>query len=132
MDLATELFDLSDEIRSPVSTHFSVFLSVDVGEYFGLNTIQLRIDDKEVVNYLYTVQEVQALLRGGSQRIYIGNLADGEHELIAIFVGRGTHQRDYRRAVQLKFQKLPGPKYVELRITDKKVLAQPVFEIKEW
>lgn len=132
VNLATELFNLREELQSPVSNYFSVFLSVDVGEYFGLNMVQLKIDDQEVLSHPYTVQQVQALLRGGSQRLYIGNLRDGEHELVAVFLGRGTHGRDYRRAVQLKFQKLPGPKYVELRITDKKILAQPVFEIKEW
>lgn len=132
VDLAIELFNLRDEIQAPTSNQLAVFLSVDVGEYFGLNTVQLKIDDQAVLSHLYTVQQVQALLRGGSQRLYIGNLRDGEHELVAIFLGRGTHGRDYRRAVQLKFQKLPGPKYVELRITDRKILAQPVFEIKEW
>lgn len=132
VDLATELFNLRDEIQAPTSNQLAVFLSVDVGEYFGLNTVQLKIDDQAVLSHLYTVQQVQALLRGGSQRLYIGNLRDGEHELVAVFLGRGTHGRDYRRAVQLKFQKSPGPKYVELRITDRKILAQPVFEIKEW
>ena len=132
IDLATELFSLSEDLRAPIDNRFAVFLSVDVGEFFGLNTVQLRVDNKEVVSQLYSVQEIEALLQGGTQRLYLGALTEGDHELVAVFIGRGTHGRDYRRAANLQFKKLVGPKYIELRISDKKIRAQPEFEIREW
>ena len=62
-------------------------------------------------NYLYTPREVAALLKGGAQRLYVGNLKAGEHELIALFNGKGPNERSYRRAAAVKFEKGVGAKY---------------------
>ena len=66
---------------------------MDVGEFFALDSVQLKIDDKEVSNYLYTPREAEALLKGGVQRIYVGNLKTGPHELVAFFAGKGPSAR---------------------------------------
>lgn len=131
IDLATDLFTLREDIISPANNQIAVFLSVDVGEFFSLRTVQLRIDDQEVENHSYSDVEVQSLLRGGTQRLYFGNLPDGEHELMAIFIGSSPHGYEYRRALRLPFTKITGPKYVELSITDRKIRAQPEFEVRE-
>ena len=64
--------------------------------------------------------------------LHIGNLKVGEHELVAIFTGKGPNQRDYRRGATVKFSKAVGAKYLELKITDRQRRAQPEFEIKDW
>ena len=74
VDLNKELFILEEELLFPANTQVAVFLSMDVGEFFALDTVQLKIDQKEVINYLYTPREVDALLKGGVQRLYVGNL----------------------------------------------------------
>ena len=94
--------------------------------------MQLRIDGKEVANYLYTAREVDALVRGGVHRVHMANLKSGQHELVAIFTGKGPHVRDYRRGATLMFDKGLGAKYVELEITDRIKKQQPEFVIKEW
>ena len=90
------------------------------------------MDNKDVSNYLYTEREADALIKGGVQRLYVGNLKAGEHELVAVFSGEGTHTRDYRRGAALKFEKGIGPKYIELTISDKESKQQPEFVVKEW
>jgi hypothetical protein len=62
----------------------------------------------------------------------MANLKTGEHELIAIFTGKGPHVRDYRRGATLSFTKGIGAKYVELEITDRVKKQQPEFIVKEW
>jgi hypothetical protein len=62
----------------------------------------------------------------------MGNLKTGDHELIAIFTGKGPHVRDYRRGATMSLNKGIGAKYVELEITDKVKKQQPEFVIKEW
>src|SRR5512147_1044378 len=119
VDLNRDLFKLEEELLYPASTQVAVFLSVDVGTFFALDSVRLKVDDKEVANYLYTDREVQALHRGGVQKLYLGNLKAGEHELVAFFTGKGPHDRDYRRGTTLKFEKTAGAKYVELRISDR-------------
>ncbi|HGX92389.1 MAG TPA: AraC family transcriptional regulator [Candidatus Tenderia sp.] len=132
LKLNRELFILEEELLFPSSTQVTVFVSLDVGKFFTLDSVQLKIDDKVVTNYLYTEQETNALRRGGIQRLYNGNLKTGTHELVAFFVGVGPMGRDYRRAATLTFDKALSPKFIELKIADDIVTQQPEFSITEW
>jgi hypothetical protein len=132
LELNRDLFMLEEELLFPSNTQVSVFVSMDVGEFFALDSVQIKIDDKEVANYLYTKREVEALVRGGVQRIHIGNLRTGEHELVAFFTGKGPHGRDYKRGATATIDKSLGPKYVELKIVDRTSNQQPEFEVREW
>ena len=132
LELNRDLFLLEEELLFPSNTQVSIFLSMDVGEFFQLDSVTLKIDGKEVANYLYTKRELEALVRGGVQRLHIGNLRSGEHELVAFFSGKGPHDRDYRRGATTVINKGLGPKYVELKIVDQTQNFQPEFEIKEW
>lgn len=130
--LNRDLFKLEEEILYPASTQVAVFLSVNTGTFFQLDSVTLKLDDKEVANYLYTTREIEALHRGGVQKLYIGNLKAGPHELVAFFTGKGPHDVDYRRGATLTFDKTVGAKYVELRITDKASAMQPEFVVRQW
>jgi hypothetical protein len=132
VDLNKDLFVLEEELLFPANTQVAVFLSVDVGDFFALDSVQLKIDQKEVINYLYTPREVEALLKGGVQRLYVGNLKVGPHELVAFFNGKGPSDRAYKRGASLRFEKGVGAKYLELKIDDQQKKLQPEFEIKDW
>ena len=132
LDLNRDLFLLEEELLFPANSQVAFFVSLDVGDYFDLDSIDLKIDGKEVANYLYTTREVGALHRGGVQRLHMANLKTGDHELIAVFTGKGPHGRDYRRGATMTFNKGIGAKYVELKITDREKKQQPEFAIKEW
>jgi hypothetical protein len=132
VDLNKDLFILEEELLFPANTQVAVFLSMDVGEFFALDSVQLKIDQKEVINYLYTPREVEALLKGGVQRLYVGNLKVGPHELVAFFNGKGPNDRPYKRGASLHFEKAVGAKYLELKIDDRQRKLQPEFEIKDW
>lgn len=132
LDLNRDLFLLEEELLFPANSQVAFFISMDVGEYFELDSINLKIDGKEVANYLYTEREVGALLRGGVHRVHMANLKTGDHELVAVFTGKGPHTRDYRRGATMNFSKGIGAKYLELEITDRVKKQQPEFEIKEW
>jgi len=132
LDLNRDLFLLEEELLFPANTQVAVFVSMDVGEFFGLDSVSVTLDDKDVANYLYTAREADALLRGGVHQVYLGNMRAGEHELVAIFSGQGTHDRDYRRGATVVFEKGIGPKYIELIISDREQKLQPEFVVKEW
>jgi hypothetical protein len=132
VDLNRELFVLEEELLFPANTQVAVFVSMDIGEFFALDSLSLKIDNREVANYLYTPREAEALLKGGVHRVYLGNLKVGEHQLVAFFSGKGPNQRDYKRGANLKFEKGVGAKYLELKITDRQRRAQPEFAIKDW
>jgi hypothetical protein len=132
IDLNKDLFVLQEELLFPANTQVALYISMDVGTFFALDSVTVKIDNKEVKNYLYTAREAQALLKGGVQQIYLGNLKVGKHELVAFFAGKGPIERDYKRGATINFDKGVGAKYLELKITDKVPKHQPEFMIKDW
>jgi hypothetical protein len=132
IDLNKDLFVLEEELLFPANTQVAVYVSMDVGAFFALDSVTVKIDNKQVKNYLYTAREADALLKGGVQQIYLGNLKVGKHELVAFFAGKGPVERNYRRGATVNFDKGVGAKYLELKITDKVPKHQPEFAIKDW
>ena len=130
--LNRDLLVLEEELLFPASTQVAIFVSMDVGKLFMLDSVRVKLDDKDVAAYLYTPLEVQALHRGGVQRLYVGNLRAGTHELVAFFTGKGPHDRDYKRGATIKIEKGTDPKYIELQIKDSSGKLQPEFEVKVW
>ncbi len=130
--LNRDLLVLEEELLFPANTQVALFVSMDVGKMFQLDSVQVKLDDKVVANYLYTALEVEALHRGGVQRVYLGNIKTGSHELVAFFTGKGPHDRDYKRGANVKFDKTTDAKYIELRIQDSTGQLQPEFDVKLW
>ena len=132
LNVNRELFMIEEDILYPESTQFTVFLSLDIGDFFDLDSVQIRIDDKIVTNYLYTRREIAALKKGGVQRLYQSNLKSGDHEMTAFLIGKGPHGRDYKRGVTRVINKALSPLSVELKIIDDTAKEQPDFDLSVW
>ncbi len=132
LSLNRDLFILEEDLLFPSNTQFSIFLSMDAGSLFTLDSVQIKVDDKNIANHLYTERELAALKRGGVQRLYIGNLPSGEHEIIAIFTGIGPQGRDYRRGETIVIEKTTEPQFVEFMIADDTGTEQPKFDVRVW
>ncbi|GAA0855432.1 hypothetical protein [Aliiglaciecola litoralis] len=129
--LNRDLFVLEEDLLFPSSTQVVVYLSMDVGTYFKLDSVELKVDDEVVTQYLYTDRQVDALYRGGVQRLHIGNLPQGEHQISAFFIGLGPEEREYKRAASFTFNKDADAKALELKITDSSSKQQPEFTVVE-
>lgn len=127
VELKRDLVVLEEDLLYPASSQVAVFLSMDVGEFFALDSVTLKLNGKDVTHYLYTEKQADALFRGGVQRLYVGNVKQGDNELTAFFTGRGPEGRDYRRAATVAFEKSFEPSYVELKISDSTAKYQPEF-----
>lgn len=127
MKLRRDLVILEEDLLFPASSQVAVFLSMDVGEFFQLDAVTVKLNGEEVTHHLYTERQVDALLRGGVQKLYLGNVKQGKHELTAFFTGRGPSQRDYRRAATVAFEKSFEPTFIELAIRDSESKYQPEF-----
>ena len=134
--LNRDLLVLEEELLFPAGTQVAVFVSMDTGTFFDLESVQVKLGNQVVGQHLYTPAEVAALKRGGVQRLWLGNLKSGTHAIDAFFTGRGPksgeHQRDYKRGTTLSFEKTAEPRYIELRIRDAQGKLQPEFEVKVW
>lgn len=127
VQLNRDLFILEQDLLFPSSTQVAVYLSVDVGHFFQLDAVELKVDAETVTHYLYTERQVDALHRGGVQRLFVGNVNQGSHELTAVFTGIGPESRPYKRAVSLTFDKSARAAAVELSILDSPARQQPEF-----
>ena len=50
MDLNRDLFLLEEELLFPANTQVAVFVSMDVGEFFALDSVQITLDGENVAN----------------------------------------------------------------------------------
>lgn len=131
LNLSNDLSHLQDELLTPASTKVSVFVSLDPKNSLNLDSMQLQMDNRTVANYLYNTEEQQALQRGGVQRLYLGNITIGLHQLTASFIGKDAAGKERRGSVNSKFQKSLPAKFVELKITKGEADA-PQLVVKEW
>ncbi|WP_210330306.1 AraC family transcriptional regulator [Aliikangiella sp. G2MR2-5] len=127
-----DLFILEEDLLFPASTQVAVYLSIDVGQFFALDNVKLKIDDKEVTHYLYTERDVDALHRGAIQKLYLDNLSAGTHQIVAIILGTGPHNREYRNAIAFDFEKGSEAKALEIQIRDDTSKLQPRLNVVEW
>ena len=127
-----DLFILEEDLLFPASTQLAAYFSVDIGYFFSLDNIKIKIDDQQVTHHLYTEKDVDALYRGAIQKVYIGNVSTGEHELVAILIGIGPHKREYRRAISFKFTKTTDAKAIEIQLRDDSGKLQPKLQVVEW
>jgi hypothetical protein len=127
VNLNRDLFILEEDLLFPSSTQVAVYLSMDVGEYFKLDAVELKIDGKLATHYLYTQRQVNALYKGGVQRLFVGNINQGDREISAFFIGTGPENRPYKRAVTLQFDKDDEAATIELKIVDSTSKQQPTF-----
>lgn len=132
IELNAELQLLEQELLFPVNTQVTVFVSLETEELFQLESVRLTMDNQLVQSHLYEDAEVQALIRGGMQRLHISNMGNGPHELTAVFTGIGPNGRDYERAISKTFIKKSGAQYLQLHINDQKAKNQPEFQIITW
>lgn len=132
IQLNRDLFLLEEDLLHPASTRLALYVSLDFGSFFKLESVKLKLDDKPITSFLYTLKDIESLKRGAIHPVYQGNIATGEHELVAFFTGIGTHGRPYKRAVSLKFEKKDGEKSFEIQIADDTATQQPKFNIKTW
>lgn len=130
INLNRDLFILEEDLLFPSSTQVAVYMAMDVGEFFRLDAVELKINSEVKTYYLYTDRQIEALFRGGIQKLYVGNLNQGEHELTAFFIGIGPENREYKRAVTLTFTKDEEPLAIELNVKDSELKQQPIFTAK--
>lgn len=114
--LNADLFTLADELSYPAKRRLTISLSIHTSAPLRLHDVQLQIDKRVVTYHRYTQLDLDALFHGGIQRLYTGNLTEGEHELNAVVTGKTPNGREYRQSTLLVFYKKAGPKFLQLKV----------------
>lgn len=114
--IGAELSRLEERLLYPSGTQVSLFVTLAQSERFRLDAVDVRLGDKDVAHHLYTFKELEALQKGGVQRVYTGNIPTGEHALEITIVGKTEGGGDYRQTATATITKGVGPKLVEIRL----------------
>src|SRR5512144_3399632 len=108
LGIAAELNQLEEKLLYPSNTQVAVFLSLASGETFRLDSVEIRLDGEPVAHHLYTFKELEALRKGGVQRIYTGNVRSGAHDLQVLVLGKTEGGNDLKRSGGFKDTKDVG------------------------
>lgn len=114
--IAAELSQLEEKLLYPSNTQVAVFVSLSGGETFRLDSVEIRLGGKPVAHHLYSFKELEALQKGGVQRIYSGNIRTGEHDLQVSVIGQSAGGADFLKTENFKVNKDVGPKIVEISL----------------
>jgi hypothetical protein len=132
LELNTLLFKLQEELLYPEDSSIIIFIAMEGGHYFIPDSLKLLVDDQLVASHLYTDREIEALKKGGVQRLYMGNLRSGSHRLMAVFAGKGPQAQEYKRAELVEMEKDEGARFIRFTIRDDPDKKEPEFIHDLW
>jgi len=116
LSIAEQLNQLEEKLLYPSNTQVAVFISMVDGETFRLDSVEIELDGKPMAHHIYTFKELEALQKGGVQRIYTGNILAGDHDLQVLVLGKSVGGTDFQNTERFKVNKDVGPKIVELSL----------------
>ena len=117
LSIAAELSQLEEKLLYPSNSQLAVFVSFVDGERFRLDSVEIQLNGAPVANHIYTFKELEALQKGGVQRLYTGNIRSGEHDLQVLVMGKTAAGNDFQNTKQFKLSKAVGPEIVEVSLT---------------
>jgi hypothetical protein len=116
LSIGAELGQLEEKLLYPSGTQVAIFIALAKSDELRLDAVRLQIDGQLVAHYIYSAKELEALRKGGVQRIYVGNVATGEHQLNVLVDGKLKAGSDFNRTEHFTFHKEAKPKLVELTV----------------
>ena len=125
LGISAELNQLEEKLLFPSNTQVSIFVSLEKETSFQPDAVQLKLNDKDVAHHIYSFKEVDALLAGGVQRIYTGNVRTGDHSVEVSVIGNTGGSKKTRTTTHT-ITKGVGPQFVEIRLSGSGV------EVKNW
>ena len=122
LSIAAQLNQLEERLLYPSNTQIAVFVSLVGEEKFRLDSVEIQLDGTPVAYHIYTYKELEALQKGGVQRIYTGNIRAGEHDLQVFVIGKSVEGVDFRKNEHFKVDKDVGPEIVEIALAAQNIV----------
>ena len=122
LSIAAQLNQLEEKLLYPSNTQIAVFVSLVGNEKFRLDSVEIQLDGTPVAHHIYTYKELEALQKGGVQRIYTGNIRAGEHDLQVFVIGKSVEGVDFRKNEHFKVDKDVGPEIVEIALAAQNIV----------
>ena len=131
LNIASELSVLEERLLYPSGTQVAVFVSIEKDEDFRLDAIQLEIDGELATHHIYSFNELEALQKGGVQRIYTGNVPTGDHRLNVTMMGKLKSGEDFSESDSFAFAKGVKPKSIGVTLAGPGI-AKTSIQVGDW
>ncbi len=131
IDLTAELLQLEEKLLFPSNSQFAIFVSLADPEDLRLDSVQIKLENKVLAYHLYTFRELEAMQKGGVQKIYTGNIKTGDHKLIISYSAKAASGGEMKRSASYTLKKGVGPSFVEIKIGGPDAGDQGL-EFKDW
>jgi hypothetical protein len=129
LSISAELSRLEEKLLYPSGTQVAIFVALAKGDPMRLDAVRLKIDGQLVTHYIYSIKELEALRKGGVQRIYVGNVATGDHQLEVLVDGKLQGGADFSRTEHFAFRKEVKPKLMGLTLAG---AGNAPIALKDW
>ena len=116
LDIASELGNLEERLLYPSHTQIALFVSMAKNESFRLDAVQIEIDGEMAAHHIYSFQELEALRKGGVQKVYTGNIVTGDHDLRVTMLGKLENGKDFNQSESFSFNKNVKPKSLGIEL----------------
>jgi hypothetical protein len=117
LSIAADLSRLEEKLIYPSGTQVAIFVAIAKGDTLRLDAVRLQVDGQLAAQYVYSFKELDALRKGGVQRLYVGNLATGDHQIEVVIDGKRDNGSDVSRTDRFSFRKDVKPKMVEMTVS---------------
>jgi hypothetical protein len=116
LSIAAELNRLEERLLYPSNTQIALFVALASGDLLRLDAVQIHIDGQLAAHYIYSAKELEALHKGGVQRVYAGNVSTGGHQLEVSVIGKLAGGKDYNETGRFTINKGVEPKLLGITI----------------
>ncbi len=117
LSIASELGTLEERLLYPSNTQIAVFVAISEDETFRLDAVQIEINGELATHHIYSFKELEALQKGGVQRIYTGNIATGDHGITVTMIGKLKNGNDFDESDSFVFAKGVEPRALGVTLT---------------
>jgi|GEM_PF-4690091 len=132
IELNAEFKNLEESLLYPAASQVGIYLSTNVGQFFQIENVEVRLNQQPLVGFLYTPEQRAALEKGGIHGIETMNLPAGEHELVVTLIGQDQAGESLKRGITHTFTKTDQAIGLEIQIVDNVKSKSADIGIREW
>ena len=130
LGIASELDNLEERLLYPSNTQVALFVAVDDGD-FRPDAVKIEINGERATHHIYSYKELEALQKGGVQRIYTGNVPTGDHQLTVSMMGKLKNGAEFNKTDQFSFAKGVEPKALGITLAGPG-LGKSGIQVGDW
>lgn len=131
LSIAAELGNLEEKLLYPSDTQLAVFVALEKGDPIEIDSARISLDGQLVAHHIYSFKELEALAKGGVQRIHTANVPSGGHQLEVAIAGRRGGDAPFEVVERFDFRKDVGPKKLGVRLA-RSATSNATVTIEDW